>query len=931
MSLGSLISKIQHDTTILEVGGLEVNDQLVIDQSGMIAQSQIKDLQANIASIQSAIGNASGTSDINMQGHFIKNVANASDPGDAVNLSMLESATSGIPSNIIQDNNSILIGKSTSSMIYKTGELQLYSTGSSNCPVTLSSYSADTTPCSLVIGKSRGTSVGALNPVLNNDGIGEISFVGVNTTGNFVKGANIAANVVADADSGIISTRMDFSTCQSGAGDQVRMSVSANGIDAKSNKIVNVASPTSGNDAVNKTYCDTSASNCIRRDGTSVIVADIPMSNHKITGLAVPTVSSDAATKSYVDGKAVDLSSCIKVDGTSSVSSDIPMNSHKITGLATCTASNDAANKSYVDSAVSGVSVSGAYMKLDGTSNPTADISLNLHKIINLDFPIDQYDATNKNYVDTAVAPAITRYGSTLVISDIPFNNHKITGLATCTSNTDAANKAYVDNTVTSVVSGVDFTGYIRKDGTSSPSADISLNSHKLINVATCTADTDAANKAYVDAHSASVNLSNYVTKDGSNLSDNCSMGGYRWKNCGDPSDPQDLTTKNYCDTHYISVSSSLTSTYNLNLASTYDRAYYVNISPQFIVSGNVTQANAYGLYINSGTVTLYTNSNITTGYGLYVQTPNYGTYKYAAGFNGDTVTTGIFNVVNSTNTSGYKYVSNISVNNSADGSSYSRMFMGQYSTNVMFIEAANQSNTKGTLFLQPYGGNVKSNAPLDMSSNKISNVADPTSDQDAVTLNYLSQQISFVQQLAWNYTPICIGVYNAGKANNYVTGQNFTCQYPWCASPSFVTGSNRGQGGLYVWDRGAPHFQVTNGTDGVWVGLEIAIPANGLYKINFSLQSAADRGICDCIFQPGSMGNTDTTNVSLKSTICTVDTYTSTSLGATEMYVEGYFSFTRWPTQSLASIQWKANGKNVASSAYYLLLGTTVSVYRLR
>lgn len=43
--------------------------------------------------------------------------------------------------------------------------------------------------------------------------------------------------------------------------------------------------------------------------------------------------------------------------------------------------------------------------------------------------------------------------GLSTILQDIPFNNKKITGLATCTANTDAANKAYVDNLVSTSTS----------------------------------------------------------------------------------------------------------------------------------------------------------------------------------------------------------------------------------------------------------------------------------------------------------------------------------------------------------------------------------------------------------------------------------------------------------------------------------------------
>lgn len=62
------------------------------------------------------------------------------------------------------------------------------------------------------------------------------------------------------------------------------------------------------------------------------------------------------------------------------------------------------------------------------------------------------------------------------------------------------------------------------------------------------------------------------------------------------------------------------------------------------------------------------------------------------------------FNYVNS---AGYVNPVSIAVGNNSGGTNYSRIGMGQVSTNNMFIEAADQGNTKGTLMLQPYGGYV--------------------------------------------------------------------------------------------------------------------------------------------------------------------------------------------------------------------------------
>jgi hypothetical protein len=73
----------------------------------------------------------------------------------------------------------------------------------------------------------------------------------------------------------------------------------------------------------------------------------------------------------------------------------------------------------------------------------------------------------------------------------------------------------------------------------------------------------------------------------------------------------------------------------------------------------------------------------------------------------GSSSPTNTLDVWNNANSAGYNQVGNFVVTNNLGGTNYSRFTIGQISTNVMALEAANQANTKGTLALQNYGGNV--------------------------------------------------------------------------------------------------------------------------------------------------------------------------------------------------------------------------------
>ena len=59
-------------------------------------------------------------------------------------------------------------------------------------------------------------------------------------------------------------------------------------------------------------------------------------------------------------------------------------------------------------------------------------------------------------------------------------------------------------------------------------------------------------------------------------------------------------------------------------------------------------------------------------------------------------------------NTAGYAQIAWFQVTNNAGGTNCSRFIFGQVSTNALFIEAADKSNVKGIIYLQPYGGTVQ-------------------------------------------------------------------------------------------------------------------------------------------------------------------------------------------------------------------------------
>ncbi|MFV8328485.1 hypothetical protein ACNQGH_21590, partial [Flavobacterium sp. ZS1P14] len=238
-------------------------------------------------------------------------------------------------------------------------------------------------------------------------------------------------------------------------------------------KIINLANPSTGTDATNKSYVDglfvsptllalpnnslfvgnasnkaaAVSKNLVTISGFASAVANISLgngiTNYKIINLLDPTLAQDAATKSYVDTKAFTPSNISLPTG------------NLLIGNAINNASAVAKN----------------IVPLSGFGAAIANISIGGFNVNNLAEPTVSTDAATKNYVDNKIVPA----------SSIPLpSGNLFVGSATNTAFAVAKNT-------------------IPLSGFGAAATDISFGGFKLNSLADPAAAQDAATKKYVD------------------------------------------------------------------------------------------------------------------------------------------------------------------------------------------------------------------------------------------------------------------------------------------------------------------------------------------------------------------------------------------------------------------------------------------------
>ena len=279
--------------------------------------------------------------------------------------------------------------------------------------------------------------------------------------------------------------------------------------------------------------------------------ASVP-TNKVLTITDAPTANTDAANKKYVDdtvagSTVVHTTGTETVGGVKTFSDGIVIPTGKdITLTDAPSANTDAANKKYVDDTVAGSTVVhtsgtetiGGTKTFSDAATFSSAVSLNggatvpTGKTLTVtDAPSANTDAANKKYVDDSVSPLATdadvvhlagaetitgakTFSAAVTLSagaTVP-TGADITLTDAPTANTDAANKKYVDDTVAgatvvhtsgneSIAGNKTFSGSTTFNGAVSLADGATVPTGEVLTITDApSANTDAANKGYVDA-----------------------------------------------------------------------------------------------------------------------------------------------------------------------------------------------------------------------------------------------------------------------------------------------------------------------------------------------------------------------------------------------------------------------------------------------
>ena len=189
--------------------------------------------------------------------------------------------------------------------------------------------------------------------------------------------------------------------------------------------------------------------NYIRRDGDTPISGSINMNGNTLYNVSDPVNPQDVATKEYADKVGGGETAIIKTRyGTYGAIGNIDMRGYTLKSVLDPADAQDVATKKYVDG------TNRAFIFDNNKYLAVGESSMGGKRLENVGTPLENFQATNKFYVDTLVEAATTSDKALRKIQDgiftsadeIDMSGNSITGLPNPVDRDAAVNKNYADN-----------------------------------------------------------------------------------------------------------------------------------------------------------------------------------------------------------------------------------------------------------------------------------------------------------------------------------------------------------------------------------------------------------------------------------------------------------------------------------------------------
>lgn len=303
----------------------------------------------------------------------------------------------------------------------------------------------------------------------------------------------------------------------------------------------------------------------------------------------------------------------------------------------------------------------------------SGNLSMNFGYIQNLGIPVNTTDASTKGYVDGLVALAgsgLTKTDNTFSVnvdsSSIEISSGTLrisSGLAGTGLSGGSGLPLSVSSSQTQVTALGTLTA-LSVNGSSSFIGTLNMNNNKITSLSTCTVNSDAANKGYVDSVTTTAGTglnktgtalnvnSNQILdslKLNGNVSGSPSMGLFLLSGTGSFIDNVSLANTTVDQVAFTSLKTSSLSASNLNIVTTNAATLYIEGPPTAGVNQIIT--NSYSIWVPTGDVrfdgNLIVTGNITSPILTAFISESYSIGSNAGGFTSGSWVSRVLNTVN--------------------------------------------------------------------------------------------------------------------------------------------------------------------------------------------------------------------------------------------------------------------------------------------